>query len=71
MLSLKKKALVLLATGGMLLGGGCSLDGLLRNVWTGFGYSIGALPAQVVTDLFLQDIIDSLTGGGDGDGTGE
>ncbi len=67
MLRTKKKALALLATGGMLLGSGCSFDSLLTNVWKGFGYSLGGLPADLVTQLFLQDFLDSLVGGGDGE----
>ena len=36
---------------GTLLGGGCSINGLARNVWAGFGYAIGGLPAQFVIDF--------------------
>lgn len=30
--------------------GGCSINSLLRNVWTGFGLGIGGLPAGIVND---------------------
>ena len=36
---------------GTMLNGGCSIEGLLKNMWAGFGYSLGGLPAQYLIDL--------------------
>lgn len=38
---------------GTMLQGGCSFNGLARNVWAGFGYAIGGIPAQFVVDFLL------------------
>lgn len=42
------KLAALTLAGGLVLGSGCSLNGLLRNVWVGFGYSLGSIPADIV-----------------------
>lgn len=44
-----KLAALVVAGGTLMQLGGCSLNSLLRNVWTGFGYGIGGLPADLVT----------------------
>lgn len=49
-------------TGGLVLGSGCSFNGLARNVWAGFGYALGGIPADLVTNLFLADLIDAVDG---------
>jgi len=38
---------------GTILGSGCSFNGLARNIWAGFGYAIGGLPAQFVIDFLV------------------
>jgi hypothetical protein len=32
-------------------GGGASFNTLATNVWKGFGYALGGIPAQIVADL--------------------
>ncbi len=56
----KTKLLPLIALTGFLFAGGCSFNGLLSNIWIGFGRAIGGVPAQVVTDVFLADFINNL-----------
>lgn len=36
-----------------VLSSGCSINGLWRNIWSGFGYSLGGLPAQFLIDALL------------------
>jgi len=57
-----RKAVTLAAAGGLLMGAGCSFSGLAANVWKGFGYSLGGIPAQIVTDLFIADLVDNIIG---------
>jgi hypothetical protein len=38
---------------GTLFQFGCSLDRVGRSIWEGFGFSIGAIPAQFVADALL------------------
>jgi hypothetical protein len=52
--------LTLLVSFSNLFVGGCMFNSLQRNVWRGFGYSIGALPANIVTSA----ITDVLTTAG-------
>lgn len=60
----KKFAVIAVLSGAMLFQlGGCGLDSFTRNVWRGFGYSIGGLPASFVTG-FLTDLLASLGIGG-------
>lgn len=42
------KLAALTLTGGLVLSGGCGFSGLLGNVWKGFGYSLGGIPANIV-----------------------
>ena len=44
------KMMSALMLGGCLLGSGCSFNGLLSNIWLGFGTGIGAIPSQLVVD---------------------
>ena len=53
-------SLTLLVSFGNLFVGGCMWGSLGRNVWRGFGESIGALPANFVTGA----ITDVLTTAG-------
>lgn len=39
-----------------LTGTGCSLESLGMNIWKGFGYGIGGLPAGIVNN-FLSDLL--------------
>lgn len=45
-----KFAMLVAVTGGALFGSGCSLNGLLKNIWDGFGYGLGAIPANIIAD---------------------
>ncbi|MDO8632738.1 MAG: hypothetical protein Q7R41_19830 [Phycisphaerales bacterium] len=36
-----------------VFGTGCSIDGLLKNVWFGFGAGLGGIPAQIAGDFLL------------------
>ena len=51
-----KRALVLVATCGMLLQFGGCLDLTLKNIPIGFGRSLGELPATWVSQNFLTDL---------------
>lgn len=44
------KIAAIVSLAGLLQLGGCSWDSFIKNVWRGFGYSIGGLPAGFVTD---------------------
>jgi hypothetical protein len=58
------------ALGGMLLQGGCSLQGLTRNIWVGFGQSIGSVPAGILVDAYVTPLLNDLINpDDDGDGT--
>ena len=65
------KAISMLALGGMLLQFGGCLGTLPKNIWTGFGLGLGQIPAQVVYDAFLADLVGGVIGGGDDDGGAE
>lgn len=53
------KIAAIVSVAGMLQLGGCSFDSFSRNVWRGFGYSIGGLPASFVTGL-ISDLLGGL-----------
>jgi len=40
---------------------GCSLDGLTRNIWIGFGRGLGGIPADVVGGYIVGLIDDFVT----------
>jgi hypothetical protein len=35
---------------------GCIVDAIGQNMLVGFGFSLGALPAQIIADQFLADL---------------
>lgn len=41
---------------GCLFGGGCSVNGLLKNIWIGFGEAIGAMPGEIAAG-YVQDTL--------------
>lgn len=51
------KLAALALTGGLVLSGGCSFGGLANNVWKGFGYSLGGIPANILSDFVLANFI--------------
>lgn len=53
------KIAAIVSVAGLLQLGGCSFDSFSRNVWRGFGYSIGGLPASLVTGL-VSDLLGAL-----------
>jgi hypothetical protein len=55
---LKKAAVLLALSGGVLFQVG-SCDSLFRNIWRGFGYGLGALPADVINSFITGFLIDS------------
>lgn len=58
--SMKKFAGLILA-GGLLLGSGCSLSSLGQNAWTGFGQSLGAVPANILAGYITNNFLGFLT----------
>jgi hypothetical protein len=44
--------LVMLASFATVLSSGGCFDSLQKNVWRGFGYSLGAFPANFITNYF-------------------
>lgn len=54
------KAISMLALGGMLLQFGGCLGTLPKNIWTGFGLGLGQIPATIVYDAFLADLVGGL-----------
>jgi hypothetical protein len=59
------KFAALLAMGGMMLQFGGCLGTLPRNIWTGFGYSLGALPANILAEAYIAPLLEGVIGGGD------
>ncbi len=57
----KMMAMGTLATVCSVLGTGCSINGLLNNVWFGFGAGLGGIPAQIVGN-FLVGVLGLGTG---------
>jgi hypothetical protein len=57
-------ALGLCATALTVLNTGC-INRILQNAIVGFGFSLGALPAEIVSDLVFGSFVD----GGTDDGT--
>ncbi len=51
------KLAALTLTGGLVLGGGCTFSGLTNNIWKGFGYSLGGIPANILSDFVLANFI--------------
>lgn len=51
------KLAALTLTGGLVLGSGCSFGGLTNNIWKGFGYALGGIPANIVSDLVLANFL--------------
>ncbi len=67
--SMKRKALALLVTGGALFQfgfGGCT-QLALKEVVVGMGRSLGAIPANLVDELFLAPLIEGITNPEDGE----
>jgi len=50
-------SLTLLASFSSLFANGCMWSSLQRNVWRGFGESIGALPASFVTTAITDALV--------------
>jgi hypothetical protein len=48
MRKMKMAMLAVVISGGMLFGGCGSLSSLPGNIWKGFGYGLGAIPANIV-----------------------
>jgi hypothetical protein len=57
-------ALLALASCTVLQFGGCGMDKLGRNIWIGFGESLGSIPAGIVTELVVAPLLDSIGLGG-------
>lgn len=55
---MKKKMIALVIVSGTVLQGGCFFNSLARNVWRGFGYSLGGIPAGIVVDLVIDPILN-------------
>ena len=53
------KIAAIVSVAGMLQLGGCSWDSFTKNVWRGFGYSVGGLPASFVNGL-IGDLLGNL-----------
>jgi hypothetical protein len=49
--------LVMLGVGAAMFASGCGWNGLTNNIWKGFGYSLGGIPANIVVTL-VDDFID-------------
>ncbi len=49
--------LTLLASFSSLFASGCMWNSFTRNVWRGFGYSVGALPANLVTTAITDALV--------------
>lgn len=64
--SMKKFAGLILA-GGLLLGSGCSLSSLGQNVWTGFGQSLGAVPANILANFITTNFLGNILNPDDGE----
>lgn len=62
---MKRKALALLVAGGALFQFSGCIDLAAKEVVVGMGRSLGAIPADLVNELFLADFVDSLKNAGD------
>ncbi len=60
-LTATKKGLFLLL-GCAILSGGCGLNKLPRNVWVGFGESVGSLSANILVDYISSTFTDEVIG---------
>ncbi len=67
--SRRMKVVGLLATGAMLFQFGGCLGGISQRAMIGFAEALGALPAQIVNEQFIQPLFDSFLDM-DGDGNG-
>lgn len=57
----KAKWLPLLAMGCALQFGGCfNFESLGRNIWFGFGSSLGGIPAGIVTDIVVAPLLNTV-----------
>jgi hypothetical protein len=57
--------LAMLASCTVLQFGGCSFDKLGRNIWIGFGESLGSIPAGIVTELVVAPLLEGIGLGGE------
>ena len=67
--SRRMKVVGLLATGAMIYQFGGCLGGVFQRAGIGFAEALGAVPAGIVNDLFIQPLIDGFLDT-DGDDTG-